>query len=94
MTYKLGFHSDALDEWRKLDKTVASQLQKKLIERLENPIVPSDRVSGGADLYKIKLRTVGYRLVYQVQNQQLIVLVLSVGKRERNVAYKSALFRC
>ena len=94
MTYKLGFHFAALDEWRKLDNTVASQLQKKLIERLENPIVPSDRVSGGADLYKIKLRTVGYRLVYQVQNQQLIVLVLSVGKRERNVAYKSALFRC
>ena len=93
MTYKLGFHSAALDEWRKLDKTVASQLQKKLAERLENPIVASARVSGGADLYKIKLRTVGYRLVYQVQNQQLVVLVLSVGKRERNEAYKSALFR-
>ena len=93
MTYKLGFHPAALDEWRRLDKTVASQLQKKLSERLENPIVDSARVSGGADLYKIKLRTVGYRLVYQVQNQQLIVLVLSVGKRDRNAAYKSALFR-
>ena len=88
MTYKLGFHFAALDEWRKLDKTVADQLQKKLDERLKNPIVPSARVSGGADLYKIKLRTAGYRLVYQVQNQQLIVLVLSVGKRERNAAYK------
>ena len=93
MTYKLGFHPAALDEWRRLDKTVASQLQKKLSERLENAIVDSARVSGGADLYKIKLRTVGYRLVYQVQNQQLIVLVLSVGKRDRNAAYKSALFR-
>ena len=93
MTYKLGFHPAALDEWRRLDKTVASQLQKKLSERLENAIVDSARVSGGADLYEIKLRTVGYRLVYQVQNQQLIVLVLSVGKRDRNAAYKSALFR-
>ena len=93
MPYELAFHPDALDEWRRLDKTVADPLKKKLTERLSNPVVASARVSGGADLYKIKLRTVGYRLVYQVQNQQLIVLVLSVGKRERNAVYKSALIR-
>ena len=93
MPYELAFHPDALYEWRRLDKTVADPLKKKLAERLLSPVVPSDRVSGGADLYKIKLRTVGYRLVYKVQNQQLIVLVLSVGKRERNAAYKSALIR-
>lgn len=93
MRYELAFHPDALDEWRKLDKTVAEQLKKKLAERLENPVVPSARVSGGVDLYKIKLRTVGYRLVYQVQGKQLTVFVLSVGKRERNAAYKSALIR-
>ena len=93
MPYELAFHPDALNEWRKLDKTVADQIKKKLAERLSNPIVVSARVSGGADLYKIKLRTVGYRLVYQVQDQQLMVLVLSVGKRERNAAYKLALIR-
>ena len=37
--------------------------------------------SGGVDLYKIKLRTVGFRLVYQVQGKLLTVLALSVGKR-------------
>ncbi len=93
MRYELAFHPDALGEWHRLDKTVAEQLKRKLAERLVNPVVPSARVSGGVDLYKIKLRTVGFRLVYQVQGKHLTVLVLSVGKRERNAAYKAALGR-
>ena len=93
MRYELAFHPDALDEWRRLDKAVAEQLKKKLAERLASPVLPSARISGGVDLYKIKLRTVGFRLVYQVQGKLLTVLVLSVGKRERNAAYKSALGR-
>lgn len=45
------------------------------------------------DHYKIKLRSGGYRLVYQVQDEKLIVLVISVGKRERNYIYKQAVKR-
>ncbi|WP_297575617.1 type II toxin-antitoxin system RelE/ParE family toxin [uncultured Deefgea sp.] len=93
MSFKLVFHEDAGIEWRKLDRTVAEQFKKKLKERLENPRILSAKVSGGADLYKIKLRTVGYRLVYQVIDAQVIVLVLSVGKREKNAAYTAALGR-
>lgn len=93
MTFSLEFHPLALAEWRKLDGTVAGQFKKKLAERLLQPRVPSAAISGAPDLYKIKLRTVGYRLVYRVQNQQLTVLVLSVGKRERNLAYDAAFSR-
>ena len=32
----------------------------------------------------------GYRLVYDMVDAQLIVAVVAVGKRERNVAYKAA----
>ena len=93
MSFDLEFHPLALAEWRKLDGTVASQFKKKLAQRLVEPRVPSAAVSGAPDLYKIKLRTVGFRLVYKVQNQRLTVLVLSVGKRERNLAYEAALHR-
>jgi mRNA interferase RelE/StbE len=41
-------------------------------------------------LYKIKLRSVGYRLVYEVRDSKLIVLVIAVGKRERNSVYMAA----
>ncbi len=93
MAYALAFHPQALAEWRKLDASVAQQFKNKLAERIEQPSVPSARISGGPDLYKIKLRTVGCRLVYQLQNRRLTVLVLAVGRRERNEAYEAALGR-
>ena len=39
------------------------------------------------DRYKIKLRSAGYRLVYEVRDRELIVVVVAVGKRERNAVY-------
>jgi len=93
MTYKLGFHHSAKKEWDALDKPIKKQFKKKLIERLENPRVNSSKLSGMKDCYKIKLRNVGYRLVYRVLDEQLIITVITVGKRERNQAYKVAVKR-
>lgn len=90
MTYELAFKQDALKEWQKLDSTVRSQFKKKLIERLDNPKVESSRLNGMKDCYKIKLRKAGYRLVYQVRDLEIIVSIVSVGKRERNAVYKIA----
>lgn len=90
MSYKLDFHPDALTEWRKLDKTISEQFKKKLAERLQNPRVPSACLAGHKDRYKIKLRSVGYRLVYEVRDTVLVVIVVAVGKRERNAVYRVA----
>lgn len=90
MTFELGFLDEALKEWRALDNAVKSQFKKKLAERLENPRVPSARLAGHPDRYKIKLRSLGYRLVYEVRDRQLIVVVVAVGKRERNAVYIAA----
>jgi mRNA interferase RelE/StbE len=93
MTYKLAFKRSAQKEWNKLGATLKEQFKKKLKERLKTPRVESDRVLGGSDIYKIKLRQSGYRLVYQVQDKILTVEVIAIGKRERNKAYKNALKR-
>lgn len=93
MSYELVFHPKALAEFKKLDRSTAEQFKAKLKERLEMPCVPHARLRGGRDMYKIKLRTVGCRLVYQVQDDKVLILVLPVGKRERNAAYKTALER-
>ena len=87
------FHPDALDEWGRLDKSVREQFKKKLTERLLNPHVLASKLSGQKNRYKIKLRSIGYRLVYDVLDAQLIVTVLAVGKRERNAVYKAAASR-
>lgn len=90
MSYELGFLEEALKEWRKLDHSIREQFKEKLAERLENPRVPAARLSGQQDRYKIKLRSAGFRLVYEVRDQQLIVVIVAVGKRERNAVYKVA----
>jgi mRNA interferase RelE/StbE len=91
--YELEFHPSAWREWQRLDPALRAQFKSKLAERLQAPAVPAARISGAADLYKIKLRTAGYRLVYQVVQAKITVLVLSVGRRERNAAYVAALAR-
>jgi mRNA interferase RelE/StbE len=93
MSYELEFITKSFKEWNKLGSTIKEQFKKKLVERLEFPRVESARLSGMADCYKIKLRQVGYRLVYQVKDEKLVILVLAVGKRERNSVYKSAINR-
>ena len=90
MTYELGFLAPALKEWRGLDSRTREQFRKKLIERLQNPRVPSARLSGQKDRYKIKLRSIGYRLVYEVRDAEVIVVVVAVGRRDRSAVYRAA----
>ena len=91
MTYELEFNSNALQEWRKLDSTISSQFKKVLTKRLLNPHNPSSKLRGALkNAYKIKLRSSGYRLVYIVEEQKLIVLVLAIGKRNKSLVYSEA----
>jgi mRNA interferase RelE/StbE len=87
MSYSLEFKSQALKEWKKLNSTIKEQFKKKLKERLETPRVEKDKLSGYENIYKIKLRGVGYRLAYEVKDEEIVVLVLTVGKREKNKVY-------
>jgi len=88
MSYKLKFLPKALKEWEKLDNSIKEQLKKKLKERLENPYVKGDKLSGYDSVYKIKLRKLGYRLVYEVIENELVIIVITVGKREGGRVYK------
>ena len=88
MTYDLKFLPAALKEWKKLAPPIREQFKKKLAERLENPHVPSAKLSGYESVYKIKLRTAGYRLAYEVVDQEVVVYVLAVGKRDKDAIYR------
>lgn len=89
MTYSLEFHPLAFKEWKKIAPSIQQQFKKKLQQRLSNPHVPASKLSGHTDTYKIKLRTIAYRLVYTVKDDVLVVYVLAVGKRENNKVYDS-----
>ena len=93
MRFELGFLDEALKEWRKLNSGIHAQFKAKLAAQLLHPRVPSAQLSIHAHRYKIKLRSVGYRLVYEVRDSQLIVVVVAVGRPDRNAGYKAAEIR-
>ena len=55
-----------------------------------NPRIEANRLHSLPDCYKIKLRSSGYRLVYQVIDHEVVVFVVAVDRREREQAYRKA----
>lgn len=93
MTFKLRFHELAWAEWQKLDGSVKAPIKKKLLERLQEPRLPSAALSNMPDCYKIKLRQAGYSLVYRLDDDTVFVTVIAVGKRDKNLVYDTAMTR-
>jgi len=91
MIYKLKFISKALKEWQKLDKEIQQQFKRELVQCLQIPLVIKDKLQGELEhCYKIKLRKVGYRLVYKMDKNEQALIVVAVGKRDRNLVYTLA----
>ncbi len=92
--YRLQFVPSAWAEWQSLDGSVKETLRKLLKKRLDNPHVPGSELHGAlAGHYKIKLRKQGHRLVYGVQDDVLMVMVMAVDKREDSAVYQSTMAR-
>lgn len=92
--YKLKFLPEALQEWDKLDGSVKTTFKTLLRKRLDAPHVPGAALRGDLQhCYKIKLLKQGYRLVYTVEDDVLVVLVLAVNKREDMAVYRAAIQR-
>ena len=90
MSYKIKFLPSALKEWKKLAPPIQKQFKKKLKERLVNPRNKASQLRGFKNVYKIKLRSVGYRLVYEINDNEITIYVIAVGKRERGIVYGNA----
>ena len=66
-------------------------VQKTTGQAIAGPHVPSAKLHGDLkNTYKIKLRDAGYRLVYEVIDQRLVVVVIAVGRRDHDEVYLQA----
>ncbi|OTG92693.1 plasmid stabilization system protein [Acinetobacter sp. ANC 4654] len=91
MTYKLLRHKDFTAEWEKLPVAIRDQFKKKLIKVIEQPHIPKNMLRGDlAGCYKIKLLKAGVRLVYQVKDNEVVILLITVGKRADSIVYDEA----
>lgn len=74
-------------QWQRLDLTIQKQFKKKLEKVLENPHIASARMRGYRDAYRLKLRKAGYRLGYRVHDEHVIVVVISIERRDKEQVY-------
>ncbi len=92
MAYKIEFLPDAAREFDALDgslKKLAAKQLDKIAERPELGETLGKRM--GIDLTgyrKTYFGKKGYRIVYEIQRQRLVVLIIGIGKREREEIYR------
>ena len=92
--YELDFLPEAIKERKKLDKSIRLEFKKQLLEIQQSPDVVGFRLKGDLrDCHRIKAPRSGYRLIYRIKANALVIVVIAVGKRENEEAYKVALDR-
>ena len=85
--YELRFGRHAMRQWQRLDLSIKKQFKKKLEKILQNPHIASARMGGYRDAYRLKLRKAGYRLGYRVHEEQVVVVVITVERRDKEQVY-------
>ena len=92
MAYRVEFLPEAAREFEALDgslKKVTAKQIEKLAERPELGDPFGKRMGIALTGYcKIYFGKRGYRIVYEIQRQRVVVLIIGIGKRERAEIYR------
>ena len=80
MTYAIEFKPSAFRQFESLSRDVQDRLRRK-IESLSHTPRPHavEKLEGSENLYRIRIGD--YRVIYEIQDNKLIVLVVKVGHR-------------
>ena len=80
MTYEVALAPAAARQLRKFDPQVRRRVQAAIELLATEPRPPAaTRLVGGAGEWRV--RTGDYRIVYEIEDERLLVLVLSAGHR-------------
>ena len=84
MTYKLFFLKEAVEEFKRLDKTVQRIIREKLEPLAKNPEILKNNIKPLKGEYKglYRLRVGNYRIIYKIDNENLIIILIRIGHRK------------
>jgi mRNA interferase RelE/StbE len=84
MLWKVDFTSEADSQLMKLDKSDRERIHKYAedLEKLPNPRLRGEPLTGNLSNFW-KYRIGKYRLICRLQDDELLVLVVKVGKRDK-----------
>jgi len=92
--YNFKFHPDAQKELKKLNKSVQILFTKKLKQIINSPEIGLDlgnknniNLSGFKKTYFNNRK---YRIVYEIIENEILIHIIAVGKREEMDVYKKA----
>lgn len=81
--YALNFLSSAKKEFKKLDTLAQKTIKEKLILLSTNPDILKNNIKALKGEYKgkFRLRVNQYRVIFQVKDEELIIIVVRIGHR-------------
>jgi len=82
--YTLNFLNSAKKEFKKLDSVAQKNIKEKLILLTTNPDVLKNNIKALKGEYKgkFRLRIKEYRVIFQVKDEELIIIVVRIGHRK------------
>jgi mRNA interferase RelE/StbE len=78
-SYRLAFKSSVARDLRAIPNADVARLLARIQALAENPRPPGCEKLSGLPRYRIRQGV--YRIVYEIQDEQLVVLVVKVGHR-------------
>lgn len=80
MPYEITYAQSALKSLRKLDRTIARRILHAIDRLTEDPRPPGcKQLKGGAG--EMRIRIGDYRVIYDVMDDEVVILVLAIGHR-------------
>ena len=93
MTWTILYHHAVEDDLESIGTSAARRIVKAIDAKLtQAPMEFGSPLSGNLSDFR-KLRVGDYRVVYQVQQERVIIYVLAVGPRRDKEIYRAALKR-
>ena len=81
MKYSVEFRPAVLKSLKRLPKKDLRRIRKRIDELAENlPDTVTTKIKGNNSFYKI--RSGDYRIIYEIHDDRLVILVLKIGHRK------------
>ncbi len=92
MAWRVELTIEAEQDFAALDGSLQKLARKKLLKLEENPCLGEELQNrAGSDLrgyYKLYFNGTRYRIVYRIENDVLLVLVIGIGQRAHGSVYR------
>lgn len=79
-SYRIEFATSVRKDFKKIPKRDATRILKRIEGLADNPRPPSSKKLTGDDAMRIRIGN--YRVIYEVRDDVLLVLILRVGNRK------------